>query len=89
MAETQEMLDFCARHEIVSDVEMVPIQAVNTAFERLEKNDVRYRFVIEWHRSGKIPGLLRPGSRRMAARAFARIGYLFGGRCPRRAMAAV
>ncbi|WP_454725482.1 MULTISPECIES: NAD(P)-dependent alcohol dehydrogenase [Cupriavidus] len=47
MAETQEMLDFCAEHNIVSDVEMVPIQAVNEAYERLEKNDVKYRFVID------------------------------------------
>jgi alcohol dehydrogenase (NADP+) len=47
MAETQEMIDFCAQHQIVSDVEMVPIQGVNEAYTRLEKNDVRYRFVID------------------------------------------
>jgi alcohol dehydrogenase (NADP+) len=47
MAETQEMMDFCAEHNIVSDVEMVPIQAVNEAYERLEKNDIKYRFVID------------------------------------------
>jgi uncharacterized zinc-type alcohol dehydrogenase-like protein len=47
MPETQEMIDFCAAHEIVSDVEMVPIQSVNEAYERLLKNDVRYRFVID------------------------------------------
>lgn len=47
MAETQEMMDFCAEHGIVSDVEMVPIQDVNQAYERLLKNDVRYRFVID------------------------------------------
>jgi uncharacterized zinc-type alcohol dehydrogenase-like protein len=47
MAETQEMIDFCAEHQIVSDVEIVPIQSVNEAFTRLEKNDVRYRFVID------------------------------------------
>ena len=47
MPETQEMIDFCARHQIVSDVEMIPIQAVNEAYERLLKNDVRYRFVID------------------------------------------
>jgi uncharacterized zinc-type alcohol dehydrogenase-like protein len=47
MAETQEMLDFCAEHGIVSDVEMVDIQDVNAAYERLPKNDVRYRFVID------------------------------------------
>ena len=47
MAETQEMIDFCAQHGIVSDVELVPIQAVNAAYERLVKNDVKYRFVID------------------------------------------
>jgi alcohol dehydrogenase (NADP+) len=47
MAETQEMIDFCAEHGIVSDVEVVPIQAVNEAYERLLKNDVKYRFVID------------------------------------------
>jgi uncharacterized zinc-type alcohol dehydrogenase-like protein len=47
MAETQEMLDFCAEHNIVSDVEVVPIQQVNEAYARLLKNDVKYRFVID------------------------------------------
>ena len=47
MAETQKMIDFCAEHDIVSDVEMVPIQFVNEAYERLLKNDVKYRFVID------------------------------------------
>ncbi|MDH1524010.1 NAD(P)-dependent alcohol dehydrogenase [Achromobacter mucicolens] len=47
MQETQEMMDFCAEHTIVSDVEIVPIQAVNEAYERLVKNDVKYRFVID------------------------------------------
>jgi alcohol dehydrogenase (NADP+) len=47
MAETQEMIDFCAEHQIVSDVEIVPIQKVNEAYERLLKNVVRYRFVID------------------------------------------
>ncbi|WP_413735898.1 NAD(P)-dependent alcohol dehydrogenase [Sodalis sp. RH21] len=47
MAETQEMIDFCAEHGIVSDVEMVNIQDVNAAYERLQKNDVKYRFVID------------------------------------------
>lgn len=47
MAETQEMMDFCAEHGIVSDIELVPIQAVNEAYERLAKNDVKYRFVID------------------------------------------
>ncbi len=47
MAETQEMIDFCAKHGIVSDIEMVPIQSINAAYERLLKNDVKYRFVID------------------------------------------
>jgi uncharacterized zinc-type alcohol dehydrogenase-like protein len=45
--ETQEMLDFCAIHHIVSDIETIPIQAVNEAYERVLKSDVRYRFVID------------------------------------------
>jgi uncharacterized zinc-type alcohol dehydrogenase-like protein len=47
IAETQEMLDFCAEHSIVSDVETIPIQDIDKAYERLLKNDVRYRFVID------------------------------------------
>jgi uncharacterized zinc-type alcohol dehydrogenase-like protein len=47
MVETQQMIDFCAQHDIVSDVEIVPIQAVNEAYARLLKNDVKYRFVID------------------------------------------
>jgi uncharacterized zinc-type alcohol dehydrogenase-like protein len=45
--ETQEMLDFCARHGIVSDIEMIPMQAINEAYERMLKGDVKYRFVID------------------------------------------
>ncbi|CEA02359.1 zinc-containing alcohol dehydrogenase superfamily protein [Pseudomonas saudimassiliensis] len=45
--ETQEMLDFCAEHGIVSDIEMIPIQQINEAYERMLKGDVRYRFVID------------------------------------------
>ena len=45
--ETQEMLDYCARHEIGADVEVIPIQKVNEAYERMVRNDVRYRFVID------------------------------------------
>jgi uncharacterized zinc-type alcohol dehydrogenase-like protein len=45
--ETQEMLDFCAEHGIASDVETIPIQKVNEAYERLLKGDVKYRFVID------------------------------------------
>jgi uncharacterized zinc-type alcohol dehydrogenase-like protein len=45
--ETQEMLDFCADHNIVSDVEVIPAQQINEAYERMLKGDVRYRFVID------------------------------------------
>lgn len=45
--ETQEMLDFCAKHGIVSDVEVIPIQQINQAYDRTVKGDVRYRFVID------------------------------------------
>lgn len=47
IAETQEMLDFCGRHNIVADVEVIPIQQVNEAYERLLKSDVKYRFSID------------------------------------------
>jgi uncharacterized zinc-type alcohol dehydrogenase-like protein len=47
MPETQEMIDFCAEHNVVSDIEMIPIQSVNEAYERMLKNDVKYRFVID------------------------------------------
>jgi uncharacterized zinc-type alcohol dehydrogenase-like protein len=45
--ETQEMLDFCAERKIVSDIELIPIQQINQAYERMLKNDVKYRFVID------------------------------------------
>ncbi|MCK5919879.1 MAG: NAD(P)-dependent alcohol dehydrogenase [Methylococcales bacterium] len=45
--ETQEMLDFCGEHNIVSDVEMIPIEKINEAFDRVVKSDVKYRFVID------------------------------------------
>ncbi len=45
--ETQEMLDFCAGHGIVSDIELIPIQKINEAYGRLLKSDVKYRFVID------------------------------------------
>lgn len=45
--ETQEMLDYCAEKNIVADVEVIPIQQINEAYERVIKNDVRYRFVID------------------------------------------
>lgn len=47
IAETQEMLDFCGKHNITSDVEIIPIQKVNEAYERLLKSDVKYRFSID------------------------------------------
>jgi uncharacterized zinc-type alcohol dehydrogenase-like protein len=47
LAETQEMLDYCAKHNIVADVEVIPIQKINEAYERMIKNDVKYRFVID------------------------------------------
>ncbi len=47
IAETQEMLDFCAKHDIVSDIEKIRIQDINEAYERMLKSDVRYRFVID------------------------------------------
>ena len=47
IAETQEMLDFCAEHGIVSDIEIIPIQKINEAYERMVKSDVKYRFVID------------------------------------------
>lgn len=47
IAETQEMLDFCAKHKIVSDIELIPIQRINEAYERMDKADVKYRFVID------------------------------------------
>ncbi|AJK48049.1 NAD(P)-dependent alcohol dehydrogenase [Burkholderia plantarii] len=47
IAETQEMLDFCAEHDIVSDIELIRIQDINHAYERMLKSDVKYRFVID------------------------------------------
>jgi uncharacterized zinc-type alcohol dehydrogenase-like protein len=47
IAETQEMLDFCGQHNITSDVEVIPMQKVNEAYERLLKSDVKYRFSID------------------------------------------
>jgi uncharacterized zinc-type alcohol dehydrogenase-like protein len=45
--ETQEMLDFCGKHNIVSDIEIIPASAINEAYERVLASDVRYRFVID------------------------------------------
>ncbi len=47
IAETQEMLDYCGKHNITCDIEMIPIQKINEAYERVLKSDVKYRFVID------------------------------------------
>jgi uncharacterized zinc-type alcohol dehydrogenase-like protein len=47
LAETQEMLDFCGKHDITSDVEVIPIQKINEAYDRLLMSDVKYRFSID------------------------------------------
>jgi uncharacterized zinc-type alcohol dehydrogenase-like protein len=47
IAETQEMLDFCAEKKIAAHIEMIPIQKINEAYERMLKSDVKYRFVID------------------------------------------
>lgn len=47
IAETQEMLDYCAKHGIIADVEVIPIDYINTAYERMLAGDVKYRFVID------------------------------------------
>jgi uncharacterized zinc-type alcohol dehydrogenase-like protein len=47
IAETQEMLDFCAEHGVTADIELIAAKEINTAYDRLVKADVRYRFVID------------------------------------------
>jgi uncharacterized zinc-type alcohol dehydrogenase-like protein len=47
IAETQEMLDFCGQYGITADVEVINIQDINKAWQRMLKNDVKYRFVID------------------------------------------
>jgi uncharacterized zinc-type alcohol dehydrogenase-like protein len=47
IAETQELLDFCGKHNIVSDIELIKMQDINLAYERMLKSDVRYRFVVD------------------------------------------
>ena len=47
MKETQEMLDFCAEHGIVADIETIAMQEIETAYARMLKSDVKYRFVID------------------------------------------
>jgi alcohol dehydrogenase (NADP+) len=50
LRETQEMLDFCAKHGIAADIELIALGNINTAFERLRRNEVKYRFVIDMKR---------------------------------------
>jgi uncharacterized zinc-type alcohol dehydrogenase-like protein len=45
--ETQEMLEFCGEHNITSDIELIPIQKINEAYQRLVNSDVKYRFVMD------------------------------------------
>ncbi|HLN33984.1 MAG TPA: NAD(P)-dependent alcohol dehydrogenase [Nitrososphaeraceae archaeon] len=52
--ETQEMLNFCSKHDIACDVELIPIQKVNEAYDRILDSDVRYRFVIDLNSLGKM-----------------------------------
>ena len=52
--ETQEMLDYCAENNITSDVEIIPIQNIEEAYERTVKGDVRYRFVIDMQSLGQV-----------------------------------
>jgi uncharacterized zinc-type alcohol dehydrogenase-like protein len=47
IAETQELLDFCGQHNITSEIEVINIQTINEAYERMLKSDVHYRFVID------------------------------------------
>ena len=47
LKETQEMLDFCGKHNITADIELIPINKINEAYERVIKADVKYRFVID------------------------------------------
>lgn len=47
IAETQEVIDFCAQHDITADIELIKTDDINEALERLEKGDVKYRFVID------------------------------------------
>jgi uncharacterized zinc-type alcohol dehydrogenase-like protein len=47
IAETQQMLDLCGKHNITADVEVISIQQINEAFERMLKSDVKYRFTID------------------------------------------
>jgi uncharacterized zinc-type alcohol dehydrogenase-like protein len=55
IAETQEMLDFCAEHQIIADVEIIPIQKINEAYERMLRSDVKYRFSIDMSSLSRAP----------------------------------
>ncbi|CAI9272070.1 unnamed protein product [Lactuca saligna] len=55
LKETQEMLDFAAKHGVTADIELIPMDYVNTAMDRMLKSDVRYRFVIDVEKSLKAP----------------------------------
>jgi len=57
LAETQEMLDFCAEHGIVSDIEMIDMQQIDEAYDRMQRSDVRYRFVIDNASMGEPAGV--------------------------------
>jgi len=74
IAETQEMLNFCGQHNITADVEVIPIQKVNEAYERLLKSDVKYRFLRSiWLPSNPSEdGTMRPQSdqRRLGPKQF-------------------
>ena len=52
IAETQEMLDFCAERGITCEIEMIPMENINKAYERMLKSDVKYRFVIDMRSLG-------------------------------------
>lgn len=54
ISETQEMLNFCSKHNITCDIELIPIQKVNEAYERILNSDVRYRFVIDLNSLGNM-----------------------------------
>ena len=47
LEQTQELLDFCAEHQVLPQCELIAMEDINTAFERMERNDVKYRFVID------------------------------------------
>jgi uncharacterized zinc-type alcohol dehydrogenase-like protein len=47
LAETQEMLDFCAEHNILPDIEVIAMQDIAAAYDRMEASDIKYRFVID------------------------------------------